>query len=96
LHEACASVVIEAMAFGKPMVVTNVGGMPDLVDHNETGLIVPPGDAGALSEAMRVFIENPQARATMGNAALSKSEKFKAKSVVPRIERIYEELAACA
>jgi glycosyltransferase involved in cell wall biosynthesis len=95
LPEACASVVIEAMAFGKPMVVTNVGGMPDLVDHNETGLIVPPGDAGALSEAMRVFIENPQARATMGNAALSKSEKFKAKSVVPRIERIYEELAAC-
>jgi glycosyltransferase involved in cell wall biosynthesis len=96
LPEACASVVIEAMAFGKPMVVTDVGGMPDLVDHNATGLVVPPGNAGALSEAMRALIENPNLRASMGNAALRKAEKFKAKAVVPRIERIYEELVACA
>lgn len=96
LPEACASVVIEAMAFGKPMIVTDVGGMPDLVDHNETGLIVPPGDARALSNAMRALIENPNMRATMGQAAVRKSDQFKAGAVVPRIERIYEELVAGA
>ena len=96
LPEACASVVIEAMAFGKPMVVTDVGGMPDLVDHNKTGLIVRPGDAQALCEAMRVLIENPAVRATIGKAALRRSDQFKAGAVVPRIERIYDELVACA
>jgi glycosyltransferase involved in cell wall biosynthesis len=92
LPEACASVVIEAMAFGKPMVVTDIGGMADLVNHNETGLIVPPGDAHALYSAMRALIENPNLRATMGKAALRKSYQFRASAVVPRIERIYEEL----
>jgi len=96
LPEACASVVIEAMAFGKPMIVTDVGGMPDLVDHDETGLIVPPGDAQALCNAMRVLIENPNVRAAMGEAALRKSDQFKASAVVPRIERIYQELVAGA
>jgi glycosyltransferase involved in cell wall biosynthesis len=94
LPEACASVVIEAMAFGKSMVVTDIGGMPDLVNHSETGLIVPPGDAQALYGAMRTLIENPNLRATMGKAALRKSYQFRASAVVPRIERIYEELVA--
>src|SRR5262249_60120038 len=96
LPDACASVVIEAMAFGKPMVVSDVGGMPDLVKHGETGLIVPPGDAQALCKAMRVLIDNPSLRASLGNAALRKSDQFKASSVVPRIERVYQELMPCA
>jgi glycosyltransferase involved in cell wall biosynthesis len=96
LPDACASVVIEAMTLGKPMVVTNVGGMPDLVDHDRTGFIVPPGDAQALSEAMHGLLENPDLRASMGKAALRKADQFKASAVVPRIERIYKELVARA
>jgi hypothetical protein len=45
---------------------------------------------------MRVLIENPAVRATIGKAALRKSDQFKASAVVPRIERIYDELVACA
>ncbi len=96
LPDACPSVVIEAMAFGKVMVVSNVGGMPDLVDHNRTGLLVPPGDARALAEAMRVLLEDAEMRRTMGEAARRKSHQYKAAAVVPRIERIYQELVACA
>jgi glycosyltransferase involved in cell wall biosynthesis len=96
LPDACPSVVIEAMAFGKPMVVSNLGGMPDLVEHNKTGLIVPPGDTQALTEAMRMLLENADMRTKMGSAALRKSNQFKASTVVPRIERIYQELLIAA
>ena len=96
LPDACASVVIEAMAFGKPMIVSDVGGMPDLVDHARTGIIVPPQEVGALAAAMRRLLEDPELRERMGAAALRRAERFKAGSVVPRIESIYRQLAAAA
>jgi glycosyltransferase involved in cell wall biosynthesis len=94
LPDACASVVIEAMALGKPMIVSDVGGMPDLVDHAGTGIIVPPQEVGALAAAMRRLLEDPELRERMGAAALRRAEHFKASSVVPRIESIYRQLAA--
>jgi glycosyltransferase involved in cell wall biosynthesis len=94
LPDACASVVIEAMALGKPVIVSDVGGMPDLVDHDRTGLIVPPRDIAALAGAMRRLLDDPHLRSRMGAAALRKADRFKAASVVPRIESIYREVAA--
>jgi glycosyltransferase involved in cell wall biosynthesis len=92
LPEACATVVMEAMAVGKPVIATRVGGMPDLVDDGETGFLVPPGDADALAAAMRRLLEEPDVRNRMSAAALNKVEKFKARSVVPRIENVYATL----
>jgi glycosyltransferase involved in cell wall biosynthesis len=92
LPEACASVVIEAMAMGKPMIATAVGGTPELVDHGKTGLLVRSGDASALSEAMRRLIENPDLRGRMAAAAALKAKSLTASAVVPRIEQIYEEV----
>jgi len=94
LPEACASVVIEAMVMGKPVVATAVGGTPDLVDHGRSGLLVRPGDARALSEAMRVLIENPDLRRKMAAAAAFKAKDLTASAVVPRIEQIYTEVAS--
>jgi glycosyltransferase involved in cell wall biosynthesis len=92
LPEACATVVMEAMAVGKPVIATRVGGMPDLVDDGETGFLVSPGDPDALAASMRRLLEDPELRNRMSAAALNKVEKFKAKSVVPRIEKVYATL----
>jgi glycosyltransferase involved in cell wall biosynthesis len=92
LPDACPSVVMEAMSVGKPIVATRVGGMPDLVDHGRTGLLVPPGDVPALAEALRTLIDNPALRADMAAGSLRKVEDFKAGAVVPRIEKIYADV----
>jgi len=93
LPEACASVVIEAMASGKPTVATAVGGTPDLVDHGSTGLLVPPGDAPALCAAMATLIDNPDLRRHMATRARLKAKGLTASAIVPRIERIYADVA---
>ena len=61
--------VLEAMAAGLPVVSTAVGGVPELVQHGATGLLVPAGDAHALAEAMAQLGCNAPLRAAMGNAA---------------------------
>jgi glycosyltransferase involved in cell wall biosynthesis len=83
---------MEAMACGKAVIATNVGGCPDLLDHCHTGLLAAPGNAQSLASAMRELIEDPRLRQNMGSAGLTKVETLKAKAVVPRIERLYEHL----
>ena len=92
LPEACATVVMEAMALGKPVIATRVGGMPDILDDGQNGVLVEPGDTTALAGAMRLLIDDADLRARMSAAALVKVETFKAKAVVPRIEGIYSSL----
>jgi hypothetical protein len=60
--------IIEAMSLGIPVVASEVGGIPSLVLHDETGLLVPAEDAGALAEALARLIESPALRTRMGAA----------------------------
>jgi glycosyltransferase involved in cell wall biosynthesis len=90
-HEPSATVVIEAMALGKAMVVSDLGGMPDLVTHRQTGLVVPPS-IEALAAAMRLLLEDAALRGRLGAAAASGVARFQACQVVPRIEAIYQSL----
>jgi glycosyltransferase involved in cell wall biosynthesis len=90
--EACATVVMEAMAAGKAVVATDIGGMPDLVDPGNTGLLVPPDKAEPLAAAMHSLLRDRDRIARMGVAGLTRVEGLKASSVVPRIERLYREV----
>jgi glycosyltransferase involved in cell wall biosynthesis len=90
-HEPCATVVIEAMALGKAMVVSDLGGMPDLVQHLQTGLVVQPA-AEALAAAMQRLLADPGLRGQLGAAATARVGRFQAHTVVPRIESIYQSL----
>ena len=90
--EACATVVMEAMASGKAVIATDIGGMPDLIEDGATGLLVPPGDAGALAAAMRRLLADRELAARMGAEGLVQVETLKAASVVSRIERVYRDL----
>lgn len=64
--------LIEAMAIGRPVVSTQVSGIPELVEHGQTGLLVPPGDAEALAEALLTLIRDESLRQQMGRASREK------------------------
>lgn len=67
-------VVPIAYAFGKPVVATHVGGIPEVVDHGKTGLLVPPGDPSALAKAIVTLLLDRPARLRMGRRAREKAE----------------------
>jgi glycosyltransferase involved in cell wall biosynthesis len=92
-HEPCATVVMEGMAMGKPMVVSDLGGMPDLVEDGETGLVVAPGPV-PLAGALRRLLGDADLRRRMGLAGREKVRHFQARAVVGRIEAVYQELSA--
>ena len=62
------SVLLEAMAMGKPVVVTRVNGTVDYVEHMRTGLLVPPNDPAALREAVNRLARDPELRQRLGKA----------------------------
>jgi glycosyltransferase involved in cell wall biosynthesis len=66
--EGVPMVLIEALALGRPVVATAVGGVPELVRDRETGLVVPPGNAAALADAMQWVVEHPVESAALGLA----------------------------
>lgn len=72
-HEGMPISIIEAMAAGLPVVATRVGGIPDLIETNESGILVPPRDPESLSEAIRSLVDSPETRLQMGLVGRSKA-----------------------
>lgn len=75
LEASSSGVLLAAYAHGRPVVATTVGGLPALVEHGRTGLLVPPRDPGALAAALRELLEDPSRAARMGAAASRRAEK---------------------
>ncbi len=67
--------VTEAMACGMPIVATNVGGVPDLLGRGEAGILVAPGDAGAIGRALLEIIDDPGLAEILGSAARRRAEE---------------------
>jgi len=70
-HEGLGSVLLEAFAVGCPVVASDVGGIPDIIHNEETGLLVPPDDAVRLAEALSSLIENQEKRDRISKNAIS-------------------------
>jgi glycosyltransferase involved in cell wall biosynthesis len=87
--EAFPNSVIEAMAAGLPLVVTNVGGVAELIDHRRNGVLVPPDDPRAVAAALRELMTNPQQAAALGEAA---RQTVEARFSFDRMVRSFEEL----
>jgi glycosyltransferase involved in cell wall biosynthesis len=87
--------ILEAMAAGLPVVATAVGGIPELVVDGETGLLVPPGDAQALADALRRLLGDPSLRRRFGDAARERAERdFSVERVRRAHVDLYERLLA--
>src|SRR6202521_6187351 len=71
-YEATSFSAIEAMAYGKPLVATNVGGLNDVIDDGTSGVLVPP-HAAHLAKAISHLLENPDLRVRLGNEAQRKA-----------------------
>jgi glycosyltransferase involved in cell wall biosynthesis len=67
--------LVEAYACSLPVIASRLGSLAELVEHGVTGLLVEPGDAGALAEAMRWALAHPERMAQMGQAARSRYEE---------------------
>lgn len=63
------SVLLQAMALGKPVVATSVNGTKDYIEHMETGLLVPPNDPKAIADAVGLLIADKDLRTKLGRAA---------------------------
>jgi glycosyltransferase involved in cell wall biosynthesis len=85
--------VLEACALGKPVVVTTVGGVPDLVRHEGEGLWVPPGDARALARALDRLAGDPELRRRLGAAGRALADaRFGAERLAASTAALYERL----
>lgn len=90
LAEGTPNGIIEAMAHGIPVIATNVGGIPDIIDA-DSGILVPPGDAAALADAMATLANDPKRRNEMGAAARERHQKlFAPLVVVPLLLNVYQ------
>ncbi|MSS70941.1 MAG: glycosyltransferase family 1 protein [Candidatus Latescibacteria bacterium] len=93
LNEGLGLALVEAMAMGLATVASRVGGVPEVVLEGETGLLVPPGDAGALAGAILRLMDDAAARRRMGEASQARARThFSIERAVRETERLYEEL----
>ena len=95
LSEGFGIAIVEAMAAGLPVVASDVGGIPEIVQHGETGLLVPPGDPAALAAALHELVTRPDRARALGACGRQRArERFSIESAVKRHEDLYAELMA--
>jgi glycosyltransferase involved in cell wall biosynthesis len=93
LNEALSNVLLESMAAGAPTVATRVGGTPEAMVDEVTGLLVPPGDSRAMAAAIARLLSEPDLAATLGRAARrTVEERFSIDRMVEATEQLYVEL----
>jgi len=92
LNEGMGRVLVEAMALGKSIVATNVGGIPDLVIHGKNGFLVPPKNPKELAKYIQVLLEDKDKREKMGLAGKEMAYNFTSERMVEKIANLYKKL----
>jgi glycosyltransferase involved in cell wall biosynthesis len=84
--------LLEAMAYGKPIVATRVGGIPDVLADGTEGLLVPPGDVAALADAITVLVGDPVRARALGSAARERVAELGPDTIAKRLDLVYQEV----
>lgn len=93
LPESFGRVLIEGMACAKPVIATNIGGMPEVISDGITGILVEPNNADKLAKAIVYLLKRPRMRQQMGNAGrLSVKEHFSLEQQTKKIDQIYDSI----
>jgi len=90
LHEGMGSAIIDAMDFSLPVVATDVDGIPDIVDQEVTGLLVPPANAEALANAFLKVYRDADLRRSMGRAGKERAMLFSPERMAEKYLELYE------
>jgi glycosyltransferase involved in cell wall biosynthesis len=91
--DPCPTTVLEAMASGRPVVTTHMGGIIDMVTDGESGLVVAPGDAVSLAAAIRSLLDDGDLRSRLAVGARDRARSFTVSAVVDRLEDVYRRAA---
>nr|WP_201280660.1 glycosyltransferase family 4 protein [Hassalia byssoidea] len=95
LWEGLGRAMTEAMLIGKPVVVPNIYGIPEIVHHNETGLLFPAKNIEQLAQHLNYLLQHPEERERLGNNARQLTRQlFDANLMVQQIEAIYDRVLA--
>jgi glycosyltransferase involved in cell wall biosynthesis len=84
--------LLEAMAYGKPIVATRVGGIPDVLADGTEGMLVPPGDAAALAGAVTALVGDPARARELGRAAKERVGELGPDTIAKRLDLVYQEV----
>jgi glycosyltransferase involved in cell wall biosynthesis len=91
--EGLGVVLIEALAYGKPVIASGVGGIPDIVQHGRTGLLVPPGDSAALAEAVATYMDDPATAERLADAGRRHVQRtFSWHGITQALSRLYQQV----
>ncbi len=92
-REGLPKVVIESMAYGVPAIVTDSGGSPELIEQGKSGIVVPPGDARAIADAIMSLYNDREKCSRMGAEARSRIDRdFNNRQTVEKTLQLYREL----
>jgi glycosyltransferase involved in cell wall biosynthesis len=94
VYEEMGSVLVEAMVAGLPVVASDVGGIPEVVRQGETGLLVPPGDVAALTEALDRLAADPELRSRLAAGARTRSRSYSWPHLAARVAGVYRQVLA--
>jgi len=91
--EAFAVVNLEALACETPVIATNIGGIPEVIQHGKNGILIPPNNAIKLAEAIQYLLDNKDVRARFGREGRKfVVENFSCSVIAKKLSRIYEEM----
>ena len=92
LNEGMGKALVEAMAMGKPIVASNVGGIANLVTDRENGLLIPPGNVDFLAKSIELLYQNENMRHILGENSKAISHQYSSKLMIQKLEALYAEL----
>ena len=92
LNEGMGRVLVMAMALGKPIVATSVGGVPELLGNGEAGVLVPPGDSAAIAEAVSTLLCDQLRARALGEAGRRRASRYGAEAMVSALAKVYREV----
>jgi len=95
-EEGMGSVLLDSLVFGRSVVATRAGGIPEVVADGETGLLVPVADPRPLGEAIARLLADPELRQRMGTAGRARAGEFSVARMTERTVLVYEEVVAAS